>query len=297
MKRTVVALVMGVIAPLIGVALVSPAEAAGRPKPPPPSCGSTTYRKATGPKYVCSFADDFDGSSLDRNKWVSQQTELSGHSPGGDCWVDDPDNIQVSGGSLKLTTRRENEPFTCKSPFGDFTTQYTSGSVSTRGKFSQTYGRFEFRAKFSDVKVSGIQNALWMYPDVETFGGWPASGEIDVAEYYTKLPDRAIPYVHYLVDQANTSPVTNTSCKIADAWNFHTYVMEWDATSIKIAYDGVPCMEHKIDAASPLTGSAPFDSPFIVYMTQALGSGSNPFDPASTPLPATTEIDWMRVWK
>jgi hypothetical protein len=34
-----------------------------------------------------------------------------------------------------------------------------------------------------------------------------------------------------------------------------------------------------------------------VELTQALGSGSNAFMAGSTPLPATTEIDWVRAWK
>ena len=39
------------------------------------------------------------------------------------------------------------------------------------------------------------------------------------------------------------------------------------------------------------------DQPFIVSLTQALGVGTNAFDPSTTPLPATTQIDYVRVWK
>jgi beta-glucanase (GH16 family) len=138
---------------------------------------------------------------------------------------------------------------------------------------------------------------VWLYPYGQAYGGWPASGEIDVAEYYSKVPDRAIPYIHYNKDGANSSPVTNTACKISDPSSFHTYVMEWTSTTIKISYDGTTCLEHKIDAASPLTGAAPFDKPFVVYLSQVMGSGSNEFDASATPLPLTTEIDWVRVWK
>ena len=35
----------------------------------------------------------------------------------------------------------------------------------------------------------------------------------------------------------------------------------------------------------------------MVALTQALGIGSNAFDPATTPLPATTQIDYVHVWK
>jgi hypothetical protein len=41
---------------------------------------------------------------------------------------------------------------------------------------------------------------------------------------------------------------------------------------------------------------APFDQPFFLSLTQALGVGTNS-PTASTPLPATTLVDYVRVWK
>jgi hypothetical protein len=48
---------------------------------------------------------------------------------------------------------------------------------------------------------------------------------------------------------------------------------------------------------SNVQSPAPFNQPFFVALTQALGVGSNAYNPALTPLPATTTIDYMRVWK
>ena len=50
--------------------------------------------------------------------------------------------------------------------------------------------------------------------------------------------------------------------------------------------------------APPLTKPAPFDQPFIISLTQSLGvaTTANQFD-AATPLPATMQIDRVRVWK
>jgi hypothetical protein len=50
-------------------------------------------------------------------------------------------------------------------------------------------------------------------------------------------------------------------------------------------------------AASNVAAPAPFDQPFFIALTQALGVGTNSFNPATTPLPATTSIDYVRVWK
>jgi hypothetical protein len=48
--------------------------------------------------------------------------------------------------------------------------------------------------------------------------------------------------------------------------------------------------------AAPLVKPQPFDQPFFINLTQALGIGANLFDPATTPLPATTQVDYVRVW-
>jgi hypothetical protein len=78
---------------------------------------------------------------------------------------------------------------------------------------------------------------------------------------------------------------------------FHTYAVEWTTHRIKVIYDGRTCLVHDFNPAWPLTGSQPFDRPFMIAITQALGVGGNGFDPGATPLPATTKLDYVRAWK
>lgn len=269
---------------------------AGRPKAPGPSCG-TTISKSTGGSWTCTFADEFGGSALDTSKWIAQQTATSGYTSGlTACFVNSPGNISVSGGALNLTARREAAPFTCPDPNGAFATQYTSGMVSTYGRFGQAYGRFEVRASMPAATVAGLQESLWLWPvNAYKYGAWPASGEIDIAEVFSNFADRAIPYVHY--NAAFDPNVTNNFCMITDVSAFHTYAVEWTSSTIKIIYDGATCLVDEWNPAFPLVKPQPFDQPFIVALTQALGIGSNAFDPATTPLPATTRVDYVRVWK
>jgi hypothetical protein len=84
---------------------------------------------------------------------------------------------------------------------------------------------------------------------------------------------------------------------IANVGEFHRYVAEWTHSSIKIIYDGRTCLEDAWNPASPLERPQPFDQPFSIVLTQALGVGSNAFNAASTPLPARLEVDYVRVWK
>ena len=259
-----------------------------------PGCGGT-LPKSSGGQWRCTFADEFNGKTLNTNKWVAQRTDTSGYLSGPTaCFVDSPNNIAVSDGVLRLTARKLASPIDC----GGFQTQYTSGMVTTNGgRFSQAYGRFEIRAKLWPAQVKGLQTSFWLWPvDSAKYGSWPASGEIDIAEMYSQYPDRAIPYVHY--NAAGTDPnVTNNNCMISNLAAFHKYAVEWTTTSIKIIYDGNTCLVNKWNAAAPLSGQQPFDQPFIVALTQALGVATNEFDPGSTPLPATTQIDYVRVWK
>lgn len=131
--------------------------------------------------------------------------------------------------------RKEAAAFTCTTPTKAYTTRYTAASVSTYRKWSQTYGRYEFRAKFPAATTRGVHGALWLWPDnALKYGPWPLSGEIDVAEVYSLFNDRAIPFVHYWPGRVSQ---TNNYCllKVTD---WHTYTLEWTTTSIKISFDG-----------------------------------------------------------
>jgi beta-glucanase (GH16 family) len=264
--------------------------------PGPDACG-TRIAKGPGAYWDCTFSENFNGTSLDRSKWVPQRTATSGYFHGPDaCFVDSANNISVSGGTLRLTARKEPAPFDCG---GGYMMRYTSGMVSTAmGRFSQAYGRFEVRAKVSSARIKGLQTALWLWPvNAAKYGSYPASGEIDIAEMFSQYPDRAIPFIHYNQATSGRTLTTNNYCMISNLAEFHTYTLEWTATTMKISYDGKTCLIHAFNPASPLQGSQPFDQPFFIALTQALGVGTNAFDPAATPLPAMTEVDYVRVWK
>lgn len=280
-----------------GIALLTACTEAGEPKRDEgPDCGATV-KKAGGGTWSCTFADDFRGNRLDPDKWLIQSTALSGFRNNQECYGD-ADNVVVDGGVLRLTVRKVAEPFTCEDPAGHFVTQYTGGMVTTWERFSQTYGRFEVRARMPDVTVPGVHSAIWLWPqDPAKRGGKPMSGEIDIAEYYSAHPDRLIPYIHY-IEAAPDPGVTNNECLVADPSAWHTYLLEWTPQKLTISYDGKICLVDSWNPAPPLTKPAPFDQPFIVSLTQSLGvpTTTNQFD-AATPLPATMQVDRVRVWK
>lgn len=260
-----------------------------------PYCGAALY-KADGTAWHCSFDDEFAGTRLDTTKWIPIPTSLTGLSYANACFTYSANNINVSNGSLHLVARRESQPLTCKSPSGNFTTSYTAGQVATTGHFSQTYGLFAVRARFPAATVAGLQSSLWMWP--QKLSTTKLRGEIDIAEEYSAYADRVIPYIHYDYDKTTSNLATNTNvvtrnCLLSTVSAFHTYAAQWTTSTITIYIDGAVCLQDNLKPS----GTSPFDQPFFINLTQALGVGNNAFAAKTTPLPATTDIDWVRVWK
>jgi beta-glucanase (GH16 family) len=301
----VVVLLVGGVLVATGVTTPSVAPVLGGP------CGGSELLKSDGSPWSCTFDDEFDGSELNRALWQPQTTAASGFTSGPaayrTCFTDDPANISVADGILQLTARQEPDPMTCADRVhGAFTTQYTSGEVTTRTTFSQTYGRFEVRAKLPQTTVKGLQETLWLWPENDLkYGAWPRSGEIDFGEFYSKYYYVDIPYIHYVLDPttvdtlADVNIYTSYSCHL-DYTAFNTYAVEWLPGLITILLNDKPCIIDNYRPAN-VDAPAPFSDPFYLALTQAFGisinGNDNAFDPAVTPLPASTMIDYVRVWK
>jgi beta-glucanase (GH16 family) len=256
-----------------------------------PTCGGLRPAKPGGGIYTCTFTDDFNDAKLDSSKWAPALTAENGFSQGRECYVGGPNNISVSGGSLHLTSQVEATSFTCKSPYGDFTTSQTAASVLSTGRFSQTYGRFEFRAKFPSTTIPGVDSALWMYPESPAYGAWPNSGEIDVAERFgSTYGDHVFPSLHYA--GLGTTLATGLNCVVPNSTStFRTYAVAWTPTTMYFYYNNQLCYQHSWTPAAPLTAPQPFDKAFDLVMTQTGGMNA----PAGTSM--TMDIDWVRAWK
>lgn len=307
--RGAVRLLGALLALAIAGVLPDPAAAAPRFRQPPKPCGGEIpAAKPDGSQWSCSFDDEFDSSTGDASAlnpswWVPQLTTTSGFTsgPSGDeaCYVNSPNNISVSGGALHLTARRESAAFTC----GWFTTQYTAGMVSTYTNFNQTYGRFEVRALLPQTTATGLQETLWLWPvNSAKYGSiWPDSGEVDFSEFYSAYPNLDVPYLHYNFDSLTVDPSTatntNTSnCQISPT-QYNDYAVVWSPGSFTVTINGNTCLVDNYAPSGGLSSPEPFDQPFFVALTQALGVYGNAFNPATTPLPATTSVDYVRVWR
>jgi beta-glucanase (GH16 family) len=266
---------------------------AARPAPAPAqydACGARP-RKADGTLWSCTFEDNFTGTELDRTKWHPQTVFASGTKDAHACYRDDPANVNVANGHLNLTLLRLDAPAPCGiSDFGP--TPYQSGMVSTWHLFSQQYGRFEARIRNTASSVAGLQEAFWLWPDdrIPSTVAWPDAGEIDVSETYSVYNSLSVPFLHYSQDANGPQPGVNTAWNCtAERGTWNTYTLEWTPTTLSITVNGQPCLTNT--SADPA-----FQKPYIVAFTQGLGQNANTLT-GDTPVPATMEIDYLRVWR
>ncbi|GAB2974449.1 glycoside hydrolase family 16 protein [Nocardioides montaniterrae] len=244
---------------------------------------------ATGP--VVTFGSGFTGWRVNTDEWVAQDTSFSGMSDANrDCIVNNPQVISQWGGSVHLSARRTSTPFVCRSPYGNWSTRYAASTIATRGHFSQAYGRFEFRARMPATTAPGLHAALWLYPAKNTYGAWPASGEIDVAEWFSNRPSIALNALHYTGNTGNVG----IACRTATPSSFHTYAVQWAKGVATFSIDGHDCWSHAWKAPSVLPGLAPFDKPFYFVLSMGFGAGDNA-PTAATPATATMDVDWVRA--
>ncbi|BBH17998.1 hypothetical protein Back2_22850 [Nocardioides baekrokdamisoli] len=272
----------------IGVMLTTGAVFSGRlDHHAAPTCLPDEF--ADGQRWICTFHDEFDGQALDRTKWFVQTGFVTGNpnTAAYACTVDDPKYISVSGGELHLTMDRVPNPVPCTG-YADST--YESPSISTYHTFSQQYGRIEVRSRVTATPAPGLQESLWLWPDDRYVAkADQAKGEIDISEQYSLYPELAVPFLHGKRG-GNPVPGVNTAWACAAArgvWN--TFVFVSTPTSITISVNGKTCL-HNTD------GDPAFHQRYIMVLTQALGVTNNAPTPKTT-IPATTDIDYVRMWK
>ncbi len=244
------------------------------------------------PRCELVWADEFEGSAVDTEKWAFQRGDGSevglprGWGNNELQWYQD-ENAAVDNGLLTITARQE--------PVSGF--QYTSARLRTSGLADWAYGRFEIRARLPIGR--GLWPAFWMLPSEEAYGGWAASGEIDIMEYVGSDPGRVLGTLHYGAPWPNNTFSGNDydlgSGTFAD--DFHVFAIEWEPGEIRWYVDGVHYASQSEWFSSNGPYPAPFDRRFYLLLNVAVG-GNLPGSPdASTEFPQEMVVDYVRVYQ
>lgn len=217
------------------------------------------------------FDDEFNGTSLDMQKW-----NIEDSSPGGyqNCCLDygvqrfTPQAISLSQGSLRITTQIQR--------MGGHA--YTSGAITTENKFSFKYGRVDIRARLPQTQ--GYWPALWLLPrrviGIEPF-------EIDIMELLGKDP-RTVHMTNYWGTSKNTEGFTGPDF----SQNYHEFSVVWTSTSISWYIDGIP----RFKSTQGIS-----DQSMYLIINSTLGGGWTGNPDKSTVLPQYMDIDYVRIYQ
>mgnify|MGYP002642922140 FL=1 len=215
-----------------------------------------------------------------------------------------PENAYCKDGMLIIEGRKEKHANPHYDPEGKNwqTTrkeaEYTSASLTTRGKFSWLYGRFEIRARFSPRE--GMWPAFWTLGVKEK---WPMCGEIDIMEYYQSTYLANLCWDSPKKDVAKWSttytPLKWLQEKHADwADSFHVFRMDWDEKEVRLYADDILLNRTPLDNtvnASYKEVANPFRQPHFIILNLALGATGGDLD--KLPLPQKYEIDYVRIYQ
>ncbi|GAB3929630.1 family 16 glycosylhydrolase [Mucilaginibacter myungsuensis] len=187
------------------------------------------------------------------------------------------DNAVVSNGTLKITAKKEN--------FSG--AMYTSARLISAGKFTYKYGKIEIRAKLPTQ--AGTWPAIWSLGSNFANVGWPACGEIDIMEQTGWDKNKVSGTFHYPGFSAGNGPTKSTTVSTSTT-AFHTYGLEWDATSLKISVDGVVYQTLANDSGKP------FNANFFMILNVAMGGTlGGTIDPNFTT--GVMEVDYVRYYQ
>jgi beta-glucanase (GH16 family) len=237
--------------------------------------------------YQLVWSDEFETPGTpDSRKW---SYDVGGHGFGNNelqfYTKGRPENARVEGGKLIVEARKE--------PWEG--SGYTSAKLVSRGKQSWLYGKFEVSAKLP--KGRGTWPAIWMMPEKDTHGGWPASGEIDIMEHVGFDPGVVHGSVH--TEAYNHVIGTQKSNKMAvpDAMDtFHNYTVEWTPDSLLFFIDGK--RYHSFANEHKTYKEWPCDHPFYMILNIAVGGnwgGQKGVDDSIWP--QKMEVDYVRVYQ
>ncbi|WP_271784139.1 family 16 glycosylhydrolase [Aquimarina algiphila] len=257
-----------------------------------------------------NVSDEFNGSSLDEDKWQIQgkdgvyKSKFVGRQPS----QFSPNNVIVENNMLKIRTKWEPDFL-----FSDATREqcgeiYTYENITTAAVISREqfqYGYMEIRCKSAKARVTssfwttGNKSELDMF---EMFGD-PVPGEATM-DWKKRLKFNMISWdpdnFYYLPDGNGPAYTRNIQAENTTADDFHVYGFEWDSEFLKIYIDGKLHPNGTI-LKSEVTNNGADPDRWVTDVFYWIWFDSETFCwlglPEETDLPVDYEIDYVRVWQ
>jgi beta-glucanase (GH16 family) len=226
-----------------------------------------------------TFEDDFSGSSLDSNNWMSryfwgEALLKDNYSLPGDLHCNtDGRNVEMGDGKLKIVTKSETCEGKLWNPVAGFILRefkYTSGLVSTGKSFRQKYGKFKVKVKFAGapIRQSVFMVGEKILPHIDLVK--VEKGKANFGNFWGNIAEKG--GVNKKVYKKGASKFSN---------DYFIYTVEWSPEKIS-------WMVNDLEVLSQTEG-IPEDPMYLV-----LGAGVTS---DVSGLPASMEVDWVRVYK
>lgn len=133
---------------------------------------------------------------------------------------------------------------TSNSQTGSVINPVKSARIHTTSTLSIAFGKVEVVAKLP--RGDWLWPAIWMLPVDETYGEWPASGEIDIMEARGNQPSYPAQGNNFVRSTLNWGPIDALIAR-AFGWQdtkrgsyasgFHTYTLEWTEDFMRFSVD------------------------------------------------------------
>ncbi len=237
------------------------------------------------------WQDEFEGNSLDFSKWGIEVNAFGGGNNELQIYTDRSENVRVEDGCLVLEARKE------RTGISGTERDYSSGRVRTKNRGDWKYGRIEVRAKLPSGQ--GVWPAIWMLPTQDLYGGWAASGEIDIMEMKGQEPNIILGTLHH-GDVWPKNAYSGDSFKLPNGMfedDFHTFAIHWQPGKIEWFVDDKLYQTQTKWSSSGGPFPAPFDQEFHLLLNLAVGGNFLGPPDASTPFPRKMLVDFVRVYQ
>jgi hypothetical protein len=232
-------------------------------------------------RWKLTFSDEFDSSSLDRNKWMTRN--YWGETILHDSYVNEGEvqfypedkNIELSGSVLKIVTRRQKISGKVWNPAIGFYPrefEYTSAIINSGARFRQQYGLFEIKVRFN--LNNPVSHGCWMISDLmlPQLDIARASDKIRVGSYFGN------PNVKGGIEKKAASMSSNKFVK-----DYQIFSLEWTSNKLIWKINGVTIYA--------TTGGVP-QVPMYINISSSLYQDVN-----GSVLPAAVEVDWVRCYQ
>ncbi|MVN91752.1 glycoside hydrolase family 16 protein [Mucilaginibacter aquatilis] len=248
--------------------------------------------------YKLVWADEFNYKGApDSSNWSYER----GFERNEEAQWYQPENAWCENGLLIIEARRETKTNPNYTPGSDEWRKnreqayYTSSSIKTRRKQSWQYGRFVMRGKID------ISNGMWpAWWTLGNKGRWPATGEIDIMEFYRKKLLANMVCLGENNKDEWASQTRNIDSLGGKNWasRFHIWRMDWDEKTIALYVDDMLMLNVDVDKMvnKDGTGINPFRQPHYMLLNLAIG-GQQGGDPSNTTFPKRFEVDYVRIYQ